>query len=130
MSINRDASPEMFRIIAEYELSFTQMKALHILDRGDSATVKDLAAHLSMSLPAMSRSVDGLVQRGLVGRTESATDRRARLVALLPRGRTVVHQLSDARMKVLTGFAETLTDDERTALHSALLPVVERTRRP
>ena len=130
MSIKRDSSPEMFRIIGEHELSFTQLKALHILDRHQSATVKDLAAHLSMSLPAMSRSVDGLVQRGLVERTESATDRRARQIALLPQGRALVSQVSEARMKVLQSFAETLSDEERTALLLALLPVVERTRRP
>lgn len=130
MCINRDSSPEMFRIIGEHDLSFTQMKALHILDQGHVASVKDLAAQLSMSLPAMSRSIDGLVQRGLVERTESATDRRAKLVTLLPPGRALVVRLSDARMKVMTGFAEQLTDDERTALYRALLPVVERTRRP
>jgi DNA-binding MarR family transcriptional regulator len=129
MTVNRDSSPELFRIIGEHELSFTQMKALHILDRGDSTSVKELADHLAMSLPAMSRSVDGLVQRGFVERTESATDRRAKLVALLPKGRALVNRLSDARTKVLVGFAAQLTDDERTALHDALLPVVERTRR-
>jgi DNA-binding MarR family transcriptional regulator len=129
ISVNRDSSPDMFRIIAEHGLSFTQMKALHILDRANVTSVKALADHLAMSLPAMSRSVDGLVQRGFVERTESAADRRARLVALLPKGRAVVCQLSDARTKVLVGFAAQLTDDERTALHDALLPVVERTRR-
>jgi DNA-binding MarR family transcriptional regulator len=129
MSINRDATPEMFRIISDHDLSFTQMKALHILDRADATSVKELADHLAMSLPAMSRSVDGLVQRGFVERTESAADRRARLVALLPKGRTLVSQLSDARTQVLIGFAAQLTDEERTALHAALLPVVERTRR-
>jgi len=129
MCVNRDSSPEMFRIIAEHELSFTQMKALHILDRGQSASVKELADQLAISLPAMSRSVDGLVQRGFVERTESAADRRARLLALLPKGRALVNRLSDARTKVLTSFAAQLTDDERTALHDALLPVVERTRR-
>jgi DNA-binding MarR family transcriptional regulator len=129
MCVNRDSSPEMFRIIAEHELSFTQMKALHILDRGQSASVKELADQLAISLPAMSRSVDALVQRGFVERTESVADRRARLLALLPKGRALVNRLSDARTKVLTSFAAQLTDDERTALHDALLPVVERTRR-
>jgi MarR family transcriptional regulator, organic hydroperoxide resistance regulator len=129
MTVNRDSSPELFRIISEHGLSFTQMKALHILDRADSTSVKELADHLAMSLPAMSRSVDGLVQRDFVERTESATDRRAKLVALLPKGRALVNRLSDARTKVLVGFAAQLTDDERTALHDALLPVVERTRR-
>ena len=45
--VDRAASPEMFRVLGELELSFTQMKALFVLPARDEMTVKDIAGHLS-----------------------------------------------------------------------------------
>jgi DNA-binding MarR family transcriptional regulator len=124
--VNRTASPDMFRVLGEVGLSFTQMKALFLLQEQDEMTVKDIAARLSMSLPAMSRSVDGLVQRGFVARRESETDRRSKQIALLPQGREVLDRVTAARENALVAFAAELSDAERTALHAALLPIAER----
>jgi DNA-binding MarR family transcriptional regulator len=124
--VNRTASPDMFRVLGEVGLSFTQMKALFLLQEMDEMTVKDIAARLSMSLPAMSRSVDGLVQRGFVARRESEIDRRSRQIALLPEGREVLDRVTAARENALVAFAAELSDAERTALHAALLPIAER----
>ena len=109
--LNGAAAPEMFRVLGELELSFTQMKALFMLRQHDDSSVGDLAARLAMSLPAMSRSVDGLVQRGYVARTECATDRRAKSIALLPQGHAALERLNAARAAALTAFAEELSDD-------------------
>jgi DNA-binding MarR family transcriptional regulator len=124
--INRTASPEMFRVLGEVGLSFTQMKALFQLREAEEMTVKDIAARLSMSLPAMSRSVDGLVQRGFVTRREHETDRRSKQIALLPAGHDVLNRVTAAREHALVAFAAELPDAERTALHAALLPIAER----
>ena len=75
--VNRTASPDMFRVLGEVGLSFTQMKALFLLSELDESSVKDLSDRLSMSVPAMSRSVDGLVGRGFVARRECENDRRS-----------------------------------------------------
>ena len=124
--INRSTSPEMFRILGEQDLSFTQMKALFVVSEHEQLTVKDVAAHLAMSDAAMSRSIDGLVQRGYVARHECPTDRRSRHIALLPSGRDVIDRLLAARSAALAAFADELSDAERTALHAALLPIAER----
>lgn len=120
----------MFRVLGEVGLSFTQMKALFLLTELEEASVKDLADRLSMSLPAMSRAVDGLVGRGVVARRECEHDRRSRLIALLPEGREVLDRVSAAREAAIVAFAAELTDEERTALHSALLPIAERIPSP
>ncbi len=120
----------MFRLLGEVGLSFTQMKALFVLAERDEATVGDLAAHLAMSLPAMSRSVDGLVQRGYVERRECPTDRRSKRLALLPQGREVLTRVTAARQAAMVAFAAELSDAERTALHAALLPIAERITSP
>jgi DNA-binding MarR family transcriptional regulator len=124
--INRTASPDMFRVLGEVGLSFTQMKALFLLQEREEMTVKEISARLSMSLPAMSRAVDGLVQRGFVARREHDTDRRSKQIALLPAGRDVLDRVTAARENALIAFAAELSDAERTALHTALLPIAER----
>ena len=128
--INRSTSPDMFRVLGELQLSFTQMKALFLLEDAEQVTVKDIAERLSMSFPAMSRSIDGLVQRGFVARRECASDRRSREIALLPQGRDALRRLLAAREAALESFAEELSDAERTALHAALLPIAERIASP
>jgi DNA-binding MarR family transcriptional regulator len=124
--VNRTASPDMFRVLGEVGLSFTQMKALFVLQESEEMTVKEISSRLSMSLPAMSRSVDGLVQRGFVARRECESDRRSKQIALLPAGRDVLNRLTAAREAALVSFAAELPDAERTALHAALLPIAER----
>ena len=128
--VNRTASPDMFRVLGEVGLSFTQMKALFLLQETEEMTVKDISARLSMSFPAMSRSVDGLVQRGFVTRREHESDRRSKQIALLPAGRDVLNRLTAARENALVAFAAELPDAERTALHAALLPIAERITSP
>jgi DNA-binding MarR family transcriptional regulator len=124
--INRTSSPDMFRVLGEVGLSFTQMKVLFLLQEREEMTVKEIAERLSMSLPAMSRAVDGLVQRGFVARREHATDRRSKQIALLPQGREVLDRITAAREHALVAFAAELSDAERPALHAALLPIAER----
>jgi DNA-binding MarR family transcriptional regulator len=131
LHVHRTSTPELFRQLGELGLSFTQVKALNLLRISDEdVNVKDVADGLHMSLPAMSRSLDKLVQRGYVGRTESEKDRRAKLVRLLPAGRAVLDEIEQARKSAVEEFTATLSDDERAALHAALLPIVERIPSP
>jgi DNA-binding MarR family transcriptional regulator len=125
--INKEASAELLQTVADLDLSFTQVKSLLVLRESDGLAVKDLGARLNLSLPAASRAVDQLVQRGLVGRTESAVDRRSRLVALLPAGRELLDEFTRARTSALERWAESLPADQQAALLDALLPIVERT---
>ena len=63
----RSANVGTFNAIAELDLSFTQIKALCALEvDGEERSVKALADSLGVSLPAMSRAVDGLFERGFV----------------------------------------------------------------
>ena len=59
--INGTAQPDMFRLLSELEISLTQMKVLFVLERTPELALTELAGRLSMSLPAMSRGIDGLV---------------------------------------------------------------------
>jgi DNA-binding MarR family transcriptional regulator len=128
--VNREASSELLQTVADLDLSFTQVKSLLVLRDSDGLAVKELGARLKLSLPAASRAVDQLVQRGLVERTESSADRRSRLVALLPAGRRLLDEFTSARTSALERWAASLPADQQAALLDALLPIVERTPSP
>src|SRR5437764_12438867 len=68
---------DFFREVGELDLSLSQIRILHVLTRvRDEASLKQLADEIGLSLPATSRSVDALVHRDLVTRSENAADRR------------------------------------------------------
>jgi DNA-binding MarR family transcriptional regulator len=124
--LNRTSAPLLFRMLGELGLSFTQVKTLHVLQESGEVAVKDVAGFLNLSLPAASRALDGLAQRGFVDRRESAEDRRSKLVRLLPPGQEALRALARGRQSALKDFTSTLSDDERARLHDALLPILER----
>jgi DNA-binding MarR family transcriptional regulator len=127
--LNRRSSADLFRMVAELDSSFSQVKMLFLLEDGGEHALKDLATALGLSLPAASRAVDGLIQRGYVTRREAATDRRSRIIALTDDGRAVVERVMRARLQTLEAFADELTPEERDGLYTALLPIVERISR-
>jgi DNA-binding MarR family transcriptional regulator len=126
LALNRTSAPLLFRMLGELDLSMTQVKALHILQDSGDVTVKDVAGALNLSLPGVSRALDGMVQRGLIERQESSTDRRSKIVRLLPAGRETLGAIARGRQTALEDFAATLSDDERASLHAVLLPILER----
>jgi DNA-binding MarR family transcriptional regulator len=128
--LNRRSSADLFHMVAELDSSFSQVKMLFLLEDGGEHAVKEIAQHLGLSLPAASRAVDGLIQRGYVSRRASAEDRRSRLVALTDEGRAVVDRVLRARLQTLEQFAAELTPQERDCLYTALLPIVERIASP
>jgi DNA-binding MarR family transcriptional regulator len=124
--LTKGSSTDLFRVVDELGLSFSQVKMLFLLADGGEHSVKEVAASLVLSLPAASRAVDGLVERGFVTRRESAEDRRSRIVALSASGREVVDAMLRARFATLDTFVAELTPAEQGALLTALLPIVER----
>jgi DNA-binding MarR family transcriptional regulator len=123
----RTANVGTFNAIAELDLSFTQLKALCALEaEGEERSVKALADTLGVSLPAMSRAVDGLFERGLVGRREDPADRRMKRVSLTDAGRAAPQALNAARLSALQELIGSLADDEAGALEHALALILER----
>jgi DNA-binding MarR family transcriptional regulator len=123
----RSANVGTFNAIAELDLSFTQIKALCALDLdGQERSVKALADSLGVSLPAMSRAVDGLFERRLVGREEDKTDRRMKRVRLTEEGRRVPLALNEARLSALQELIGSLTEPEAEALETFLGLILER----
>jgi DNA-binding MarR family transcriptional regulator len=123
----RTANMGTFNAIADLDLSFTQIKALCALETaGEERSVKALADSLGVSLPTMSRAVDGLFERGLVGREEDPGDRRMKRVRLTDTGRRVPNALNEARLSALAELMGSLEDEEASALAHALALILQR----
>jgi DNA-binding MarR family transcriptional regulator len=116
------------RAIDESGLTFTQMKVLMTVAGPGEAPpgLKPVAEGLGLSLPAVSRAVDGLVKRGLVARTEDPSDRRQRLLTGTEEGERLAGRIMAARLEGLGRFAASLTDEERGHLDAALELLLER----
>jgi DNA-binding MarR family transcriptional regulator len=125
----RCGSPDVIQILGDVDLSMTQVKMLTLLEDRGELSVKEIAAALHLSLPAASRAIDGLAQRGLVDRREAEDDRRMKIVSLRAGGRQIGAAIAASRRDTYETFATGLSEEERSALHAALLPIVERIRR-
>lgn len=118
----RGSSKQMFVVLGELDLSMTQMKTLSMLDDClQEVSVKELSDLLGLSLPATSRTVDGLLRRGFLSRHEDEVDRRIKRVRLTDDGRAVVQRIVTARLQGLEAYASTLSDDQRGQLMAVLL---------
>ena len=123
----RTANVGTLETIAELDLSVTQLKTLCALDaHGEDRSVKALAESLGVSLPTMSRAVDGLFERGLVRREEDPVDRRMKRVGLTDAGREVPLALNRGRLSALQELIGSLQEHEADALGRALTLILDR----
>ena len=117
------------RAMEESGLSFAQCKALFVLaapSESGGLSGKELAEHIGLSVAAISRAVDGLVENGHVTRIEDPQDRRVRLIAITDEGQRAVGRLVAARMEGMRAFSAGLSAEERRRLDRALDKLLER----
>jgi DNA-binding MarR family transcriptional regulator len=118
------------RVIEESGLSMTQCKALLELgglgEASEPRQLGELAETFGVSVPSMSRAVDGLVKKKLVTRLEDPDDRRVRRVAITARGTQLVDTLLVVRQAGLEAFAESLSASQRRKLDAAIESLMDR----
>jgi DNA-binding MarR family transcriptional regulator len=119
------------RVIEETGLSMTQVKAL--LELGGlghletlSWHVSDLAELFGVSVPSMSRAVDGLVKAKMATRVEDPSDRRVRRVKITAKGKELVDRLVTVRQAGIEAFVGTLTASQRRKLDAAVDALMDR----
>jgi DNA-binding MarR family transcriptional regulator len=119
--ILKGSTRDLYRLLAELDLSLTQLKLLHVLvECRTEISVKELAEALAMSLPNASRTVDALLQRGLVERREDEHDRRVKRVGANDKARELIDRVDTARLHGLEAWATELSPVQRQALMDAL----------
>lgn len=114
----------MLQVIEESGLSMTQTKALLELgglgEAAEPRQVSDLAETFGVSVPSMSRAVDGLVRRRLATRVEDPEDRRVRRVEITEEGKKLVETLVVVRQAGMEAFAASLDAEQRRKLDAAV----------
>jgi DNA-binding MarR family transcriptional regulator len=120
----------MLRVIEESGLSMTQSKALLELgglgEETEAHQVSDLAETFGVSVPSMSRAVDGLVKKRLATRVEDPDDRRVRRVAITEKGKQLVDAVVVVRQAGMETFAASLTAAQRRKLDAAVDALMDR----
>jgi DNA-binding MarR family transcriptional regulator len=87
-------------------LSFEQWRAILLVgDHGDGIRMSSVARAVGVTLPATTRLLRRLVDRGLLTLERDPTDSRARLVQLTPEGRDLRRRVLDDRRHRLAQVA-------------------------
>jgi DNA-binding MarR family transcriptional regulator len=117
MMLWRSIGSEMRR--APQALAPAQMASLMRLSAGPAA-MTELARHLAVSVPTVSKSIDVLVDRGWVERWVDPSDRRQTIVRLTREGRRVSAAMKRQSRRHVAGLLASLTPDQRTQLMTTL----------
>jgi DNA-binding MarR family transcriptional regulator len=123
-------SRDLFHELERAGISLTQIKSLTFLAEADEPlSVKALSDVIGLSVPGVSRAIDGLVQRGEVTRVEDPRDRRSKLLSITPRGRRTYERLLAIRVAGIRRFVDELDPEEQEALARGLSAVAGRLNR-
>jgi DNA-binding MarR family transcriptional regulator len=110
-------------------LSMAQFGIMMHLYYWKNCGISHLGEHMDISAPAASQLVDRLVQHGLVERTEDPNDRRAKQLALTPKGRELIEKGIDERTRWVDELAASLSPEDYDVVASTLAMLTEMVRR-
>jgi DNA-binding MarR family transcriptional regulator len=84
-------------VLAPWDLSPHQARALRVVGSGGGVRLSELAEALRIAPRSATEVADGLQERGLVERAADPTDRRAVVLTVTEAGRQVQREVDDAR---------------------------------
>jgi DNA-binding MarR family transcriptional regulator len=102
------------------DLSIPQFRTLGYIQRYPDSSLSDLADHLGLTLPSVSKLVDGLVKQKLISRQESRVDRRRLTLVLTSTGESIINSAREAALTNLTKVLSRLSNDELGTIHQAM----------
>jgi DNA-binding MarR family transcriptional regulator len=122
-----DTAPKIFQSIRVEmrrgrgaDLSIPQFRTLGFVQRNPDSSLSDLADHLGLTLPSVSKLVDGLVKQKLINRQEATTDRRRLTLMLTKNGESIVNSAQVSAQANLAKILSCLSNDELTIIHQAM----------
>jgi DNA-binding MarR family transcriptional regulator len=124
----RRSGRDFKRFMDETGLSFSQLNVLMRLFHGSNSGVSEIGEQMGVTSAAASQAIDRLVLLDLIERTEDPKDRRAKRLALTPKGRTVIESGIEARSRWVEGLTDALTPEQQSMTISALTLLTEAAR--
>jgi DNA-binding MarR family transcriptional regulator len=101
-------------------LSVPQFRALAFVHRHPGASLSDAADHIGVTLPSMSRLIDGLVKRRLMKRRSDTGDRRFVTLDLTATGRDLWQTAYDFTQAAMTRQLSALDGSQCATVTSAM----------
>jgi DNA-binding MarR family transcriptional regulator len=102
------------------DLSVPKFRVLIFLNRHEGASLSDIAEHMGLTLPSMSKMIDGLVARNMVIRQMDPGDRRRVTLAPTALGRTAMQSAYEATAARLAERLAALPASERRTILKAM----------
>jgi DNA-binding MarR family transcriptional regulator len=102
------------------DLSVPEFRTLGFLRRHTGASLTDVADHIGVTLPSMSKLMDSLVTRKLVMREFDAADRRRVTLALTARGNVILQAAHAAAQAYLAEVLSALSLTEQQMVVQAM----------
>ncbi len=101
------------------DLSIPQFRTMRFIQISPDSSLSSLAEHLGLTLPSVSKLVDGLVKQELVIRQESTSDRRKLTLVLSGSGEAIVNVARANAQANLARMLGGLSEGELETIHSA-----------
>lgn len=102
-------------MLAKKDVTFSQIVSLDLLNTKGMLKMKDIAASLNISLPAVTGLVDRLHKIGMVKRVLDKADRRVIYVRLTNKGEKALLDFRSKRRELIEKTFSKLTEEERTS---------------
>jgi MarR family 2-MHQ and catechol resistance regulon transcriptional repressor len=106
--------------LEETGLGFSDFAVLEALLHKGPLPVNVIGPKVNLTPGSISVAVDRLFSKGLVSRAECSEDRRVRIVALTPRGKSVITPIFRAHMETMEKVFSGLSPDEMRQLEQQL----------
>ena len=122
-----DVVPQVMRVIRSEmrahrgpDITVPQFRAMRLISHHPNISLSDVADHIGLTLPSMSKMIDGLVIRGLITRNPSTVDRRCIVLAVTESGQVILMTAQENTQAVIEKTISTLSDEERQTVVSSM----------
>lgn len=102
------------------DISIPQFRTLRFVQHNPDSSLSNLAEHLGLTLPSVSKLVDGLVKQKLINRQESTHDRRRLTLVLTQSGESIVNTARAGTQANIAKTLKRLSSAELETIHQAM----------
>ncbi len=107
------------------KLTLAEANALYVIGPTEPKTMKQIAEALGVAVSTPTRTIDRLVEKGLVNRTVGTKDRRQLLIESTPSGRKILEEMDEEGLMIIRKMVENLENKEIEDLKNILLKINE-----
>jgi DNA-binding MarR family transcriptional regulator len=101
-------------------LSIPQLRSLAFLKRNPGASLSEVAEHLGVTCATASTTIERLVQRNLVQRTDHPQERRRVVLNLTQQGKQLLEESQDKTRAHIANILENLTPEQVSQIEEGL----------